>query len=78
MINPDTIPAAPSAASAFPVLIATALQAAPSLPLRRRVFLYRELAEIFGTAEEGQRFIWLANDLERNEESHAELALKLS
>ena len=75
---PESIPPVIPASSAFPVLIATALHAAPGLTLRRRILLYRELAEIFGTAEEGQRFIWLADDLERSEANHAELALKHS
>ncbi len=75
---PETLPPAVPASAAFPVLIATALQAAPELPLRRRVFLYRELAEIFGTAEEGKRFLWLAEDLEKSEANHTELAMNLS
>jgi hypothetical protein len=75
---PDAMSDLAPAHSAFPVLIRTALEAAPGLPVSRRIFLYRELAEIFGTAEDSQSFLRLADSLESAEAAHTQLALQFA
>lgn len=59
------------------IVIQTCLEAAPSMPVHRRVSLYRALAEICGCPQETASLRQLADDLEAADHRCQEFAFRI-